>query len=301
MPHPIHSLRTAAAVALLAIGTARADPMVLRGAATAYNDGKGEALRSPQGVACTQSGRVVVADSANGRLITYQFKDGKLEAGQVIKFPELGRPTRVQLDSRGNVLSFDGQNRRIAKVDEKGGFGGYVQPKGVPPANGYFPVSFKVDAQDGVAVLDAGSARVVMLDANGVFKRQIPWPRGARLSDIAFGPKGELYAADAAGAQMLVATPGASTFAPFGRSLRDAMSYPTYLTYTDRGVLVVVDGHGDGLVLLGPDGSYLGRRLAIGRTEGFVDYPSQVCVDGNGDVFVADRGNHRVQVFTEVK
>jgi len=31
--------------------------------------------------------------------------------------------------------------------------------------------------------------------------------------------------------------------------------------------------------------------------EGFLRYPSQICVGGDGSVFVADRGNNRVQAF----
>ncbi|HUJ29441.1 MAG TPA: hypothetical protein VLW85_25650 [Myxococcales bacterium] len=287
--------------AILAAGGAGAEPLVLRGAGAVYADGKGEPLRNPQGVACTASGRVVAADSGNGQLLTFQFKGGKLEPGPAIKFPELGRPVRVQIDSRGNPLSLDGQGRRIVKVDERGAFGGYVQPKRVPLENGFFPVSFKLDAADGIAVLDVASQRVVLLDASGAFVRQIAWPKGAHIADVAVGAKGELLAIDSNAAQLLLAAKGASGFTPLGRSLRDSMSYPTDLTVTPQGIIVVVDGHGNGLVLLGPDGSYLGRRLAIGRNEGFVYYPAQVCVDANDDVFVADRGNQRLQAFTEVK
>lgn len=285
--------------AILAADQARGDAMVLRGAGAAYADAKGDPLRNPEGVACTKEGRVVAADSGNGRLVLYQFKDGVLIPGAPIKFPELGYPTRVQIDSRGNLLSLDRQGRRIVRVNESGGFGAFVQPTGVPPQDGFFPVAFKLDAADRLVVLDLASARVVVLDAAGAFQSQIPWPPGARLTDLAVGVNGEILAADSAGAQIFGAAGGG--FAPLGRNLRDAMSFPTYLTVTERGLIVVVDGHGNGLVLLGPDGSYLGRRLAIGWSEGFIYYPGQVCIDGQGDTFVADSGNNRVQVFTPVK
>jgi DNA-binding beta-propeller fold protein YncE len=287
--------------AILAAHGARAEALPLRPGAVAYADANGEALRNPEGVACTDSGRLVLADSGNGRLVPYTFKDGALAAGDVIRFAELGNPVRVQIDSRGNVLALDRKERRIVRVNEKGGFGGIVQPSGVPPANGFFPVSFKLDGADNLYVLDAGSSRVVVLAPSGAFVRQIPAPAGSLLTDVAVDAKGTLFATDAAHAQVLSAAKNAASFTAIGRSLRDAMSFPTYLTVTAQGLIVVVDRNGNGLVLVGPDGSYLGRRLAIGWTEGFVYYPGQICVDAHGDAFVADRANQRLQVFTEAK
>jgi len=38
------------------------------------------------------------------------------------------------------------------------------------------------------------------------------------------------------------------------------------------------------------------RRLSNG-----VYYPTQMCINEKGEVFIADRGNSRVQIFTLVK
>jgi len=62
-----------------------------------------------------------------------------------------------------------------------------------------------------------------------------------------------------------------------------------------------VDENGAGLVTLGQDGSFLGRQLAMGWSEGFLYYPSQMCANGRDELFIADRGNSRVQVFSIVK
>jgi hypothetical protein len=56
-----------------------------------------------------------------------------------------------------------------------------------------------------------------------------------------------------------------------------------------------------GVVVLGNDGSYQGRQLTLGWSEGSVYYPSQLCVNEKGIAAIADRGNHRVQVFTTVQ
>ncbi|MBI5408999.1 MAG: hypothetical protein HZA14_06505 [Nitrospirae bacterium] len=38
-----------------------------------------------------------------------------------------------------------------------------------------------------------------------------------------------------------------------------------------------------------------------GFKEGLLNYPSQMCINDNGDVFIADTNNNRVQIFMLVK
>ena len=166
-------------------------------------------------------------------------------------------------------------------------------------ASFFFPVSFKLDAADNLWVLDVASARVVVLDPAGRFVRQADLPEGTLITDIALDASGTLYAVDARAPQLYVL--GGSGFKRLGKPLRDSLSFPGFLTVTAQGPIVVVDKTGHGLVLLARDGSFLGRRLAIGWTEGLVYYPGQVCIDGRGNAFVADRGNHRLQAFTPGK
>jgi hypothetical protein len=78
------------------------------------------------------------------------------------------------------------------------------------------------------------------------------------------------------------------------------MSFPTHLA-ARQGRLYLVDRNGNGMVSLGVDGSFQGRQLEIGWSDGLVYYPSQVCVTDTGDVILADRDNNRVQYFAAVK
>jgi DNA-binding beta-propeller fold protein YncE len=286
-------------IAQLALVVAAALP--LDPASSGYADEKGVALRSPEGVACTDAGTVVAADTGNGRLVLFNFRDGKLVAGGEVRAPELGRPTRVQLDSKGNVLALDGKGRRIVRIGAGGAFAGFFQPAGIPQGNGFFPIAFKIGPSDSVYLLDASSARVVVVDASGAFQRQLDLPRGGSFTDIAVDAQGDAFAIDGVGAQLYLARAATSTFAPLGNALKDVLNFPTYLTLTAQGPLVLVDQHGNGLVVLGRDGSFLGRRLSIGWSEGLVYYPTQVCIDSRGNTFIADRGNHRIQAFIAPK
>jgi len=39
----------------------------------------------------------------------------------------------------------------------------------------------------------------------------------------------------------------------------------------------------------------------MGWNEGLLNAPSQMCINGKGQAFIADRGNSRVQVFSLVR
>jgi hypothetical protein len=79
-----------AAVAFLAASSAaHAESLVFSHAATVYADVNGVPLKAPEGVACTDSGRFVVADTGNARLLVYTAKDGKVVGGTEIKLPQL--------------------------------------------------------------------------------------------------------------------------------------------------------------------------------------------------------------------
>ena len=295
MPQAIPALATA----LLLSRAALAAALPLEPAASAYADEKGTALRGPEGVACTDSGAVIAADTGNGRLVVYAFKNGGFAGGTELRVPELGRPVRLQIDSRGNLLSLDAKTRRIARVGAGGQFLGFLSMKGVPLARGFFPISFKLDAKDFAWILDAASQRVVVVDPQGAFVRQVDLPGGGLITDLALDARGTLHAVDAKKGVLYRLDQG--RFVAVTSTLKEVLSFPGYLAVTAAGQIVVVDQHGMGLVVLARDGAYLGRRLSIGSNEGAVYYPAQICIDSAGDLFVADRGNQRIQAFTPPK
>jgi hypothetical protein len=116
------------------------------------------------------------------------------------------------------------------------------------------------------------------------------------VTDVAVDAGGTVYALDPVGRTLWGAEKGSAELKPLNRTLGDHMSFGTYLLPL-RGKLVVVDQNGSGLAVLGPDGSFLGRQLAIGWSDGLVNYPAQLCVNKAGVAFLTDRFNNRVQLF----
>jgi sugar lactone lactonase YvrE len=263
---------------------------------TIYFDAAEIALRSPEGVACDDRGSLVVADTGNARLLTFTWKDGALDGGAQVRLAQLSYPVRVQIDSKGFVLVLDRRARRIVRVDARGGFAGWVEPQGA--SSPVIPTAFKLDAADNLYVLDVQAHRVLVVAPDGRVARELPLPRGARgITDVAADSGGTIYVIDAVTATVFAADSSATAFRPLSKSLKDMISFPTYVAADNRGKLYVVDQHGNAVVRLGVDGAFQGRELAMGWSDGTVYYPAQVCINSEGDVFVADRDNNRVQIF----
>ena len=293
------TIRTAAALAaLLAASEARAQSLALKPEVAVYQDAKEIGLKAPEGVACREDGAVLVADTGNGRLLRFTWKEGVLSAATEVKVAQVTAPGDVQLDATGaGFLVLDRKEKRIARVDGAGALAGWLDPKGMTKGS-VVPASFAAGADGSVVILDAAATQILVLEPDGAVRRKVPLPRdGALFTAVAEGANGTVYAVDAIAARVWSAPKDAKEFKPFTEPLKGYMNFPGHLVATARG-LVLVDQNGGGLVVVGQDGSYLGRQLSMGWSAGFVYYPAQICVTGPGDVFVADRGNNRVQVFS---
>ncbi len=254
-------------------------------------------LREPEGVACDDRGALVIADTGNGRLLTYRWKDGALTGGAQVKLAQLTYPFRVQIDSKGFVLALDRRTKKIVRVDEKGGFAGFVEAKGAPAP--VTPLAFRVGPGDDVYILDIVAGKVDVLGADGTFKRELPLPAGAPgVTDVAVDSAGRIYLVDAVTATVFSADKDAKAFKPISSGLKDSISFPTYIAPDNRGKLYVVDQNGHAVVRLGVDGSFQGRELTGGWADGALHYPAQLCLDASDNLFLADRENNRVQIFS---
>ncbi len=280
---------------------ARGQSVVFTHEGSLYADAEEKPLNAPEGVACTDAGWVVVADTGNKRLVLYTFKDGRLGGGKEIKLDQLTAPQRVQIDAKGDLFALDLKTRKVVRVTQGGAFGAWIQPKGIEDAAAVVPASFKLDPNGNVYLLDGKGRRVLVLDAAGTVTAQVQLPKESGVvTDIAIGAGGILYAVDAVNAVVWAADKGATTFRALTPSLKDRASFPSYIT-AYKGRLFLVDQNGNGIVILGIDGSYQGRQLSIGWSDGLVNYPAQLCVTESGAAFIADRYNNRVQAFSTGK
>ena len=90
----------------------------------------------------------------------------------------------------------------------------------------------------------------------------------------------------------------AKLFSRLTESLKAYMNFPTGLETDDRGTIYLVDQYGSGLALVDRNGGFLGRKLGLGWNESRLYYPSQLCIADDGNLFIADRSNSRIQIFS---
>lgn len=284
---------------LAALAPAQAKGLKLRFEAALYNDDKGGKLFLPEGIDCGDD-YIVVADTGNHRLVRYTIQDKAIGFKSEIALPK-AYPLLVHLNSAGEIFVLDGKERQILRFGPEGDEKGSVaEPANLPAPNKMVPKSFVIDREDNFYVLDIFGSRVLKIGKDGTFLRQIPFPRNVGfISDLALTPQGGVLLLDSvAGTVYKAAPPKADTFSVLTENMKDYSNFPDHLTTDAQGTIYVVDQYGSGLVILGPDGSFQGRQSGMGWKESLLRYPSQVCVNGENNLFIADRNNNRVQIFS---
>jgi len=162
-----------------------------------------------------------------------------------------------------------------------------------------------VDKRDNVYVFNRGKHPMIVFDRQGNFLRS--WGEGvfSRAHGIHVGPDEHLYCTDDGDHTVRKCTldgkvvltlgiPGKPTpymsGEPFNRCTHTALS--------PRGDIYVSDGYSNARVhKFSPDGKLLHSWGGPGCDPGQFNIPHNICADAEGWVYVADRENHRVQVF----
>ena len=280
---------------LSAASSFAAGPLKMKFVQAVYDDGKEAGLKHPEGVACTDE-YFIVADTGNNRLVKYTFADKAAKAAE----PEMPviSPLSVQVNSKGEIYVIDGKDRRIKIFNADGTEKGNLSPKGSPVARKMVPRSFKIDQKDGIYILDISDGVVLILDPEGNYVRHVPLPEQAGFcSDLAVDGKGTVFLVDSTKVSVYAAAPDAKEFSLLSKGMKEYANFPTNIALDKSGIIYLVDKHGGNLVMLNPDGSFLGHKFGYGWKESQFYYPAQLCISPAGNFFIADRGNSRVQVF----
>jgi len=115
---------------------------------------------------------------------------------------------------------------------------------------------------------------------------------------LAITSEGQLFVSDSQNGRLLRASPGDDELSPFAADVRferptgmywDSNSEQLFVTDTLGQVVVVVDTTGQLLMTLGERGSQAGQ----------FNFPTYLCVDGDGELLVTDSLNFRIQRFDE--
>jgi hypothetical protein len=280
---------------LAPVPTMGAEVLQFKHIVSIYTDAAGAKIRQPEGIACRGTSPFIVSDTGNGRILPYTVQaDGTIKPGEPVLVPY---PQHARLNSQGDIFVLDGKQRKILRLGAAGENKGYFEPTGIPAPEAWIPKNIAIDASDAVYILDVFSARVIVAGPDGKFQRQIGFPTtDGFFSDLAVDPQGTIFLLNSVRSTVYAADRAARAFTPLTKGLNEYVNFPTALA-ADQRYLYVVDQNGSGIAILGKDGSFQGRKLRMGWKEGEVRYPADICLNDKGEIFVADRGNNRIQKY----
>ena len=187
----------------------------------------------------------------------------------------LGEAMGVATNSKGHIFVYTrSANTRLFEFDQNGN---YVREIGEGNYGFEFAHSVRVDPEDNIWAVDEGTNMVIKFNPAG----RIVMVLGHRPDAVA-----------GAVATTAGPTPPAEKYM-FGR--------PTDVAWDPQGNIFVSDGYvNNRVVKYDKNGRFLdagGQRESRARNPASSTLPHGIAVDAQGNVYVADRANHRMQVF----
>jgi DNA-binding beta-propeller fold protein YncE len=163
-----------------------------------------------------------------------------------------------------------------------------------------------VDKEDNVWVFNRGKRAVMQFDKAGKLLQS--WDETPIKSShgIRVGPDGNIWTVDVAAHTLFTFTPQGRILqvigSPGGRAgtmeSKDSFNRPTGVAFGPGGEFYVSDGYENSRVVkFGRDGVFQKQWGKSGTGDSEFRIVHDVAVDSKGRVYVADRENHRVQVF----
>jgi uncharacterized protein (TIGR03437 family) len=257
-------------------------------------------LNAPYGLATDTDGNLYIADLGNARvrLVSPEGIISTIAGGA----GDLSEPRDVAVDSSGGLYIADFNAHRVYHLDSGGtlrsvagtGVAGLSRDGGSATlAELDHPAAVASGGQGVFYIGDTGNHRVLKVE-NGVVSTiaQVAAPTG-----LAVDTSRSLYVADAFGAQILrIPDSGVSAFVP--ASGREIAFGPDGSLYSSDGRMVrrMFPGGASGLIAGGRNRAHGdGGPAADAR----LNRPVGLALDRDGNLYIADRGNHRVRKVSE--
>jgi tripartite motif-containing protein 71 len=263
-----------------------------------YGSGPGQ-LAYPRGIADDPAGQLYVTNTGNDRIDVFD------RGGTLLRsFGASGRstgqfntPVGVASDAAGFRAVADSVNGRIQLLNPDGSIAAVWGSPAPGPTILPNPVAVAFDAAGTAYVLDQRRARIIVFDrATGLPKRTIASQGSGpgRLLDpsaLSITPGGTISVADTGNQRIARFTTSGDYLGAWtgvGPAVGVAVTPDSSRTYVnDKRYIRVLDASGAEIQRFGGLGKGIGKLAA----------PAQISLDAAGNLWVADKGNNRVQEF----
>lgn len=272
-------------------------------------------LHAPRGIHIDSEDNLFVADSWNYRVQKFDLEGNLITVigGNGPPYGKFNDPRRIAIDNEGNLYIDENWNHRVQKFNSSGDFvldfGGsppkFRDSKAFDTLN--FPIGIEVSSKR-IYVADTQNDRIAVFDSNG--SQLFSWgKRGTgqgefkKPLDVAVGRDYNIYVVDSGNYRLQVFDSNGSFLYSFGegqfkhpRSVAvDPSTFDVYVALIN-GSITKWSHNGTFMLSFGGIGKGDGKlRNTYGKTSDSINFG--LSVDSIGRVYVADTGNHRVQVF----
>jgi tripartite motif-containing protein 71 len=268
-------------------------------------------VSNPLGVAVTPSGdRIYVTESNGDRVVRVYDRSGKAigtlkppasTGGSHVPVYVAINPTNndVYVSDRttASIYVYDKAGTYLRPFDAKGDLGG-----------GWAPLGLAFDAKARLYVTDVRgtSHRVLVFGSDGLLQRslglpgQLSFPNG-----VVVDPRGNVEVSDSNNGRLVVFAPDGKMVATITRGVGEGdLGLPRGTAIDDRGRLYVVDtsNHTVRMYRIGDAKSaapkYIGSFGEEGTVDGRFEFPNGIATDNRARVYITDRENNRIQVWS---
>jgi uncharacterized protein YjiK len=277
---------------------------------------------NPRGIAFDGAGNIYVSDAGNHRVQVFDSSGVYTATIGVSGVPTstnngFDQPEHIAVDSGDNLYVADYNNHRVQVFDSSSVYTATIGVSGVPSStHGYFenPLGVAVDANY-IYVADARNHRVqifhlathgwqgkIGLDSAGSDNARFDYP-----SDVVVDLSGNIYVADYNNTrvqQFNISRVYQHTYGTTGEPYQtDGEHYNTpHVAIDGSDHIIILEEHGQRLIKLDAGGvpqwgEPVGEAGVAGSDNEHFNDPHGVAVDGDGRIYVADSGNHRVQIY----
>ena len=256
-------------------------------------------LKSPCGVAVSQSGDVVVTERDGCCVSVFSPKGDKLRSfgthgsGQ----SQFQHPSGVAIDNEGNILVADCKNHCIQKFTAEGQFlaaqqSNCVKDIAINASNDMFYVVN--DMSHHVQILNFDLTFSCTFGKRGKNEGDFICPNG-----IACDNTGNVYVADSGNNRIQVFTSTGEFLRKFGSygEGKGKLRWPISIALDSEDKVYVSDNSNHRVSIFTSTGQFVTSFGSKGKGPGQFQDPCGLVVDSNGVVYVCDTKNSRLQVF----
>ena len=266
----------------------------------------------PMGVAVSPDGdRVYVTESGGRRLVRVYDRSG--DQVDALKPPGHGGSSRLPVyvavnPLTGDVYVSDRLRETVDVYDEDGEHRRTLTPRG-RLGKGANPLGLAFGSEGNLYMTDVNGGRRshrVLLFGGGEEPLRKIGSRGAFWfpNGLAVDSSGDVYVSDSNNGRLAIFDPDGKLVASIRRGVGEGdLGLPRGVAIHDDKLYVVdTTAHAVKVYEIGGEAtevpSYIGSFGVEGIADGTFQYPNGIAIDGDGRIYITDRENNRVQVWT---